>query len=430
MSQTVVVPPAALPWLLGGPPAEMGPEPLDSHLGRLGPRPLGGPGLLSALRSAGIRGRGGARFPTWRKWRAVFERSGGGAVVLVNGAEGEPASWKDRVLMAMRPHLVLDGAELAADTVGATEVVLYVGRELVDARAALEGAVKERSGRRRDRGRRWRLVMAPPRYVAGEETAAIRFVDGGPARPTFRPPRPFERGVRGRPTLVQNVETLALVALLARFGAEWFRTVGIPSAPGPLLVTVTGAVQRPGVYEVPHGISLAHILDTAEPTGSMAGVLLGGYFGAWVAPSQVASVLLDDEALEKSGLGLGCGVVFVLPEEACPVMETARILGFLSHESARQCGPCQHGLRAIAEVAHRVAIGRGGADDVALLRRWAGQLRGGRGACRHPDGAVALLTSALETFAGHVRLHLVAGSCPANRTATWLPFPSPQEGWR
>src|SRR5579875_435051 len=377
MRQIGAAPPAALPWLLGRPPAEMGPEPLESHLQRLGPCPAGGAELLSALRSTGIRGRGGARFPAWRKWRAVGERSGGRAVVLANGAEGEPASWKDQVLMAMRPHLVLDGAELAADTVGATEVVLYVGRELTDARQALERAIAERGGRRWGR-RRVRLVTAPPRYVAGEETAAVRFVDGGPA---------------------------------------------------PLLVTVGGAVRRPGVYEVPHGISLDQVLGTAEPVGPMAGILLGGYFGAWVAPSRAASVVLDDEALAASGVGLGCGVVFVLPDEACPVMETARILGFLAHESARQCGPCQYGLQALAEVAHRVAIGRGGADDVALLRRWAGQLRGGRGACRHPDGAVGLLTSALDTFADHVRLHLRPSPCPASRAATWLPFPPPQEGW-
>ncbi len=424
-----MAPPAALPWLLGGPPVEIGPEPFEDHVRRLGPCPAGGTDLLSTLRSIGIRGRGGARFPAWRKWRAVRERSDGRAVVLANGAEGEPASWKDRVLMVMRPHLVLDGAELAADTVGATEVVLYVGRELTDARQALERAIAERGGRRWGR-HRVRLVTAPPRYVAGEETAAVRFVDGGPARPTFRPPRPFERGVRGRPTLVQNVETLALVALLARFGPTWYRTVGTSSAPGPLLVTATGAVRRPGVYEVPHGISLGQVLAIAEPAGPMAGILLGGYFGAWVTPARAESVVLDDEALAESGLGLGCGVVVALPEEACPLMETARILDFLAHESARQCGPCERGLPALAGVAYRLASGQGGADEVKLLQRWAGQLRGGRGACKHPDGAVALLTSALDAFPEHVRLHLRTGACPAVRSASWLPFPPPGEGWR
>ncbi|HZU19307.1 MAG TPA: NADH-ubiquinone oxidoreductase-F iron-sulfur binding region domain-containing protein [Candidatus Dormibacteraeota bacterium] len=429
MSQATIAPPVALPWLLGGPPAEIGPEPLQDHLDRLGPCPVGGPDLLSALRSTGLRGRGGARFPAWRKWRAVRERSQGRAVVLVNGAEGEPASWKDRVLMAMRPHLVLDGAELAADTVGAAEVVLYVGSELTDARQALERAIQERGGRRWGR-RRTRLVAGPPRYVAGEETAAVRFVDGGPARPTFRPPRPFERGVRGRPTLVQNVETLALVALLARFGPAWYRTVGTSSSPGPLLVTVAGAVRRPGVHEVPHGVSLGQVLATAEPTGPVAGVLLGGYFGAWLPPARAGSLALDDQALAEAGLGLGCGVVFALPGEACPLMETARVLGFLAHESAGQCGPCRYGLGAVADVAHRVAAGQGGADEVALLQRWAGQLRGGRGACRHPDGAVTLLTSALETFSEHLRLHLRGGACPASRAATCLPFPPLREGWR
>ncbi|HET9051167.1 MAG TPA: proton-conducting membrane transporter, partial [Candidatus Dormibacteraeota bacterium] len=213
--------------LLDGPPASAGMEPAGAHGQRLGALPRGGPGLVDVLERSGLRGRGGASFPVGTKWRTVTGR-GGGAVVLVNGAEGEPLSHKDRVLMQCRPHLVLDGAVLAAQTVGADDVVLYIGEDHAGARAAMERAIAERG----DERLRVRLVAAPARYVAGEETAAVHSVNEGVALPTSTPPRPFERGVAGRPTLVQNVETLAHVALIARFGDAWFRDGGRDGAVG------------------------------------------------------------------------------------------------------------------------------------------------------------------------------------------------------
>lgn len=199
------------------------------HVASLGPCPQWGPEFIASLRESGLRGRGGARFPTWRKWEAVAQRARGRGVVLVNGAEGEPLSWKDRILMAGRPHLVLDGALAAAAAVGASEIVLYVNATFGDVLAALRSALAERPELRQRRAPAVRLVEAPPRYIAGEETAAVNFVNGREAIPSFTPPRPFERGVGGRPTLVQNVETLALAALIARFGPQWFRSAGTPA---------------------------------------------------------------------------------------------------------------------------------------------------------------------------------------------------------
>jgi NADH:ubiquinone oxidoreductase subunit F (NADH-binding) len=382
------------------------------------------------LKAARLRGRGGATFPTWRKWEAVAGRAGGRAVVVVNGAEGEPASCKDRALMTARPHLVLDGAELAAQAVGATEIALYVNRAFADARSALEGALIERRRARLDPVPT-RLALAPPRYVAGEESAAVRFMNGGEAKPAFTPPRPYQRGVKGRPTLVQNVETLALAALVGRFGAAWFRSQGTPGTPGPMLVTVSGAVTRPGVYEVPRGVPLASVVELAGGRPERApALLLGGYFGSWIPGPQAASLPLDDQALSRLGIRLGCGVVFVLPEGACGLTETARILYYLAGESARQCGPCLHGLATLAQTMDGIASGRAGRDQRRELERWAGQLAHGRGACKHPDGAVGLLQSALAVFAPDLALHQRHGTCSGSRLNSDLPLPRTAESWR
>jgi NADH:ubiquinone oxidoreductase subunit F (NADH-binding) len=413
--------PHALPWLLAGQGPQAGAEPLHAHLARLGPCPPGSPGLVEALAGCGLRGRGGARFPTARKWEAVARRSNGRAVVVVNGAEGEPASWKDQVLMAMRPHLVLDGAMLAAQSVGASEVVLYVGGAFPHAGEALQAALRERRPPRRPRVR---LVRAPPRYVAGEETAVVRFLNGGEARPAVVPPRPFERGAGGRPTLVQNVETLALAALVARYGPRAW-------ACDPMLVTVSGAVPMPGVREVPRGVRLDEVVAMAGGRADTSpAVLVGGYFGAWVPGAAAATLRLDEESAAAAGVGLGCGVVFVLPEGACGVAETARALAFLAAESAGQCGPCRLGLPALAHLLRRVADGRPERDDAERLQRWTWQLGGGRGACKHPDGAVALVRSALGTFATDFADHLRGRPCRGRSRPPSLTVPRAAGGWR
>ena len=203
-------------------------ESLAAHRQRLGPLPTLPPDqLIAELEASGLLGRGGAGFPVGCKWRSVAERSSGGAVVLVNGAEGEPLSQKDRTLMASRPHLVIDGALLAARAAAADDIIFYIGLEHRAADAALRRALAERSA---DIRGRVRIVDAPAGYVSGEESAAVHFVDAGDARPTPTPPRPFERGVRGRPTLVQNVESLALAALIARRGHDWYRGLGLGQA--------------------------------------------------------------------------------------------------------------------------------------------------------------------------------------------------------
>jgi NADH:ubiquinone oxidoreductase subunit F (NADH-binding) len=417
--------PATTCWRLLSGPAGPGHEPFDEHVERLGQRPEGGTWLLDQLDASNLRGRGGAGFPTGRKWRSVKAGSKGDSVVVVNAAEGEPASYKDRTLGALRPHLILDGAALAVETIGATRAVVYVGRAHKAAREALKQAAKERRRHSRQEPN-FEIFEAPDRYVAGETAALVQRVNGGPAKPTITPPRPHEVGVIGKPTLIQNAETMAHVALIARYGSDWFRQVGTEGSPGTALVTVHGAVARPGVIEVDRAATIGEVVEASGGLVSAAqAILLGGYFGTWIPAMTAWNLPLDDEELAHHGTSIGCGLIMVLPDAACGVSETARILRYLAGESAGQCGPCVFGLDWIASAMERAALGRTDSQERERLVRWAGQVAH-RGACHHPDGAIRLLNSALKTFEHHLWLHMARQPCRyGRRDSTFLP-PAPE----
>jgi NADH:ubiquinone oxidoreductase subunit F (NADH-binding) len=410
-----VIATAASRLLDGAAPGD-GAETLSAHLARLGPRPRFASGeLIELVDAAGLRGRGGAAYPTSRKWAAVRERAGGRAVVVANAAETEPLSGKDEALVSARPHLVIDGALLAAEAVDADRVVLYVGRAHDAAAASLRRAIDERRAAS-DLAVPLSIVRAPHRYVAGEESAAIAHLNGGAARPTLVPPRPFERGVDGRPTVVQNVETLAHSALIARQGPEPYRRAGVDDATGTVLVTMAAAVHSPGVYELAGGSTVAQAVSAAGgATASVAAVLVGGYFGRWVAADDAWDLRLGID------VPLGSGVIAVFPHGHCGVAQSAALMGFLARESARQCGPCEHGLASLSGTAAQLAAGRAKPRDAERLQRWIAQIAG-RGACHHPDGALVLLSSALRVFAGDVSTHLRRGRCDRN-PAPLLPAP-------
>jgi NADH:ubiquinone oxidoreductase subunit F (NADH-binding) len=354
--------------------------------------------LIESVEHSGLRGRGGADFPTARKLRAVATGRRVSAVV-VNGSETEPASAKDRLLLSRLPHLVLDGALLAAGAVGAPEVIVKVGETAAGSLQALESAVSLR-----DDPVPVKLVAAPEGYVAGEESAVIHYLNGGPELPTFVPPRPFERGYRRRPTLIQNPETLAQVALVARFGEHWYRELGTAADPGSALVTISGAVGAPGVYELAFGTSMADLLDAAGgPTEPLRALLVGGYFGTWVDAREAMGLRLAREDLRSVGCSLGSGVLIALGQSACGLHESARVIDYLAGQSAHQCGPCTYGLRAVADAVAALADGDSRGDRDRVLR-WAEEIRG-RGACHHPDGAVRFVASAISVFAPEIERH-------------------------
>ncbi|SDP51884.1 NADH:ubiquinone oxidoreductase, NADH-binding subunit (chain F) [Klenkia soli] len=358
--------------------------------------------------AADLTGRGGAGFPAARKLRAVAEAAraaGTTAVVVGNGGEGEPAAAKDATLLSRSPHLVLDGLQLAAGYLGAGTVVLAAGSAALP---GLDRALAERG----DRGR-VRLVALPDRFLAGEESALVAAVDGGPALPRTKVPPVRERGVGGRPTLVQNVETLARLALLARGDA----------AAGHTLVTRHTAGPHGRVVDVAEVPLHARLGDVLPLHGGTQAVLVGGYHGSWLPTAVAAEVALDRAGLASVGAALGAGVLAALPGDRCGVRETASVVGYLAEQSAGQCGPCLNGLPRIAAALELLA--RPGPPRRGLLedvQRWSG-LVVGRGACSHPDGSVRFVASALRVFAPELSAHAAGWCTAAPSSAPFLPVP-------
>jgi NADH:ubiquinone oxidoreductase subunit F (NADH-binding) len=440
------LPPAGLPRLV----QPGGPLPLADHVDRYGPVPfrdarggMGGPGpaeLIAEVERAGLTGRGGASFPAGRKMRAVAEagrRAGPlhsqvGTVVVANGAESEPASAKDRMLLSRAPHLVLDGIAVAAEAIGATRgyLSLHAGEDELARQLAAAITERERMGLNRVP---IQLVAVTGGYVASQETALVNQLNGGPPKPTFVPPLPSQKGAHGRPTLVQNVETLAHIALIARFGADWFRELGSAAglgggagggaATGSALVTVGGAVSRPGIYEIELGTPVSDLLNQAGgPSEPPQAILAGGYFGGWLPYERALEVPVSDPALRAAGAALGPGVLVLLPESSCGLAETARVAAYLASQSAGQCGPCQNGLPALAEALGRLTFGRPDPRDLG----WAEQLLtlvARRGACHLPDGTAAFVASALRAFGDELRQHRSSGPCSRVRRRPVVPIP-------
>lgn len=379
-----------------GPAMLASPRPgLDAHLATFGPLPAGrGEDVVAAAERAHLTGRGGAGFPAATKLRAVAGRR---PVVVANGAEGEPASRKDRTLMARAPHLVLDGVQAAAIAVGAREAFVYANPASV---AGLRAAMAERQRAGRVAGASpasIRIHSAAIGFVSGQESAVVCALSGGPALPRSGP-RVMDRGVDGRPTLVQNVETLAQLALLARGGA-------LPSR----LLTVYDPAGRAQVLEVEPTAALGWVLERAGWRGVLpSAVLVGGYHGRWLPPSALHGSLTDVD-LARFGARLGAGVVIPLAPGDCGLAMTASIVRYLASESAGQCGPCMFGLPHLAGLVERLAAGRFDPALVGQVRAAAG-LVVGRGACRHPDGTVGMAASALQVLADDVAAHS-AGRC-------------------
>jgi NADH:ubiquinone oxidoreductase subunit F (NADH-binding) len=359
-------------------------------------------------------------FPASRKIDAVLSQRGR-PVVVINAAEGEPPSRKDHVLMRGAPHLIIDGAVVCAALIGASEATIAVEYSSRREYRALEEALHERAARHRSDGVEVRLQTVPDGFVVGEERALINALNGGPGKPTHAPPRPFEKGLGGAPTLVQNAETAAQLALIARYGAGWFRSLGTDEEPGSALVTLTGAVTHPGVYEIPIGASLQDLLVAAGGLAApVQAYLIGGYIGTWIAARDAEGLVLSNAALRPFGAALGARAIVALPESACGVAETARVARYMSDQSAGQCGPCLFGLDAIAGGIERLV--RGDGSQLADIQRWLG-LVAGRGECRHPDGAAKLIASALTVFEDEIARHVHDRKCTGDGTPV-LPIPN------
>jgi NADH:ubiquinone oxidoreductase subunit F (NADH-binding) len=360
--------------------------------------------LLDDVERSGLLGRGGAAFPLAVKLRSVRDngiRANVGTVLVANGEEGEPASIKDRWLLRNRPHLVLDGLRLAASIVAADRAHVYVSDP--ESARSVETALGE-IGADTLGGISVGVRVVDPGYIAGEETAAVRALNGGPVKPTDKPPRPFEVGVDGRPTLVSNVETLANLPYIQQHGSAAFREQGTSRSSGTLLVTITGADRPPGLYEVPHGLPVTDLLALHGVSNDrVRGALMGGYF-AGLLNRDVLDATVDHETFQRLGSGLGCGAISVITDD-CPVAVAASVLAYFDRENAGQCGSCFNGTAAMAAAAGALRDGVATDEDLSRLRRWSVVLRG-RGACATLDAATNIAASLLDQFPNAVQHHL------------------------
>lgn len=381
---------------------------LEAHGEIFGPLPrMSADDLIAMCEQVDLRGQGGAAFPFARKLQAVMDaarKRREPTVVVVNCTEGEPGSFKDKMLMIRSPYLILSGAALVAEAIDAEEIVIGVtGNEL--ATRSIEEAIAAERGLRK----MVRVVQAPERFISGESGALVRGINGKRHVPPGRKQLAAEKGVDDLPTLLSNASTFAQISVLALLGPARYASVGVPEEPGTVLLSVSGSARRPAVVECPTGVPLGAVLDICQaPAGD--GVLVGGYHGMWLGSEAAYQVPVGREGLAAAGGTFGCGIVLPLGDGTCPLGEVARIAGYLAGESSGQCGPCKLGLPNLARAVRSIVDGSGGLEALDVVRR-AAATANGRGACAHPDGTVRFVLSALEVFTEDLAAHVYHGSC-------------------
>jgi NADH-quinone oxidoreductase subunit F len=356
--------------------------------------------ILERVTEAGLRGRGGGWFPAARKWRAV-RAEGGEPLVVANGAEGEPGSVKDRFVMVHRPADVVRGLGLAARAVGAREAVVFLKGSFHGPAQALREALQ----REPPEGLAVSVRQGDDSYIAGEETAVLEVLEGRRAWPRPKPPLPYAVGFQGRPTLVQNVETLARVPAAVADPAA-FR------AAETTLVSVWGHVRRPGVHEVPLGTPLGRVIEErADGAPDGIGLLFPAGPSARPLAADGAGLPLDPDALRAAGSGLGTASLLVIRARACPLSVAASLAAFFERESCGQCPPCTMGSASLGRVARGLEEGGTRASQVTALGEVAGFMSS-HGYCAHSRTAAAVVTGLLALAAPEVEAHLEAGRCP------------------
>lgn len=392
-----------------------GPESLAEHgayAGLTRARGMTPEAVRCEIARAELRGRGGAGFPTARKWEIAGLAPGPTKHVVANGGEHEPGSRKDRVLLATHPHKVIEGMAIAGVATGARHGYLYLIEDMTEARGACERAIAEAAAAGLLGEFEVRMVLAPPTYVAGEETAALEVIEGRPAKPRQKPPYPGESGVGGQPTTVNNVETLAHVASILSRGADWFRGFGVPNSRGSMLFTLDDSVVHPGVYELPFGATFRELIF------GLGGGLKGGRELRAILPAMSCAYLpataldlpLTHDELKRAGSSLGCGGISLLAGTDCAVCRVAAIAAFFAAEQCGQCPPCRMETTTIKAVLDKVRAGEAGEYQAQIERIAAFTARKGR--CSLIEMAATPVLSALRLFPEDFAHHAATGRCP------------------
>ncbi|MES0883981.1 NADH-quinone oxidoreductase subunit NuoF [Roseibium sp. SCP14] len=377
--------------------------------------------LIELVKTAGLRGRGGAGFPTGVKWGFVPRDSGKPVYLCCNADEAEPGTFKDRALMENDPHMVIEGILIAAYAIGATTTYVYIRGEYTVSIERMEAAIAEaysngllgenilNSGFSHD----VHVHRGAGAYICGEETALLESIEGRRAQPKFKPPFPAVSGLYGFPTVINNVETLSCLPHIVERGADWFNSIGPERSPGPKLYCVSGLVRKPGLYELPMGTSLRELLDEhagGPRSGRLKAVIPGGV-SAPMIPANDIDIGMDFDSLAAAGSMLGSAGVIVLDDTACIVRVALRIMEFFNHESCGKCTPCREGNAWAAKVLRRLEAGRGQREDLDQLAFLCDGIFG-NSFCALGDAAAWSLGAALKHFRDEFERHINDGKCP------------------
>jgi NADH-quinone oxidoreductase subunit F len=378
--------------------------------------------LIDLVKASGLRGRGGAGFPTGMKWSFVPQDTGKPTYVTVNFDESEPGTANNRELVEREPHQLLEGSAIAALAVRCETVFVYCRGEFLWPGTVLQRAIDEAyaggyfgadvlgSGKRVD----VILHRGAGAYICGEETALLSSLEGFRGQPRLRPPFPAVEGLYASPTVINNVETLCNVPHIVNHGADWFRSMGTEKAPGTKMFTLSGKVERPGNYELPLGTPFRVLLEEFG-----GGVLGGKGLKAWTpggssTPFLTAGHLevgLDFESIQAAGSLLGTGAVMVLDETDCMVEAARRLVEFYAHESCGKCTPCREGTWWATRVLGRIEEGYGREEDLPLMGEMGDNILF-RAFCALADGAVSPISSTLAHFMDEYEAHVREGRCP------------------
>jgi NADH-quinone oxidoreductase subunit F len=378
--------------------------------------------IVEVVKASGLRGRGGAGFPTGMKWGFVPRDTGKPTYVVVNFDESEPGTCNNRELAEREPHRLLEGTAIAARAIGCETAFIYVRGEYLWQSIVLERAIAEAyekgylgadvagSGTRIDVV----LHRGAGAYICGEETALLNSLEGLRGQPRLRPPFPAVEGLYASPTVINNVETLMNVPDIVERGADWFREVGTEKSPGTKMVTISGKVERPGNYEIALGTPFREVLE--ELGGGMLG---GGTLKAWTPGGSSTPMLtaahidtgLDYESLAAAGSMLGTAAIMVMDETDCVVDCAQRMVAFYAHESCGKCTPCREGSWWATRVLDRIEHGYGREVDIPVMHD-VGKNTLFRAFCALADGTASVINSSLQHFADEYEEHVRLGRCP------------------
>ncbi len=402
-------------------------ERLDGYAGLRAALAMEPDAVIQLVKDSGLRGRGGAGFPTGMKWGFIPQGDDKPHYVVVNADEGEPGTCKDAPLMMTDPHSLIEGIVIASYAIRCNHAFIYLRGELVHAGRRLEKAIAEAYAK----GYLGKDVMGSGfdceltlhrgagAYICGEETALLDSLEGYRGQPRLRPPFPATHGLYGCPTVVNNVETIASVPFIVRKGADWWKSMGTEKSPGPKIFSVSGHVVRPGQYEVPLGTTARElIMDIA------GGIRDGRSLKAWTPGGSSTPMLtgehldtsLDFEGVMAAGSLLGTAAVMVMDDTTCIVKTALRLTEFYAHESCGKCTPCREGTYWMTQILHRLEEGQGTESDIQTLLDTCDNIFG-RSFCALGDGATSPIVSSIKFFRDEYVAHYTTGSCPMRTAA-------------